>query len=54
MPNGTGTHSVANLHISPGSWTLDTKETRQRQFDGIQDEMLQANTTHQMATDDNE
>jgi len=30
------------------SWTL------RRQADGIQDEMLQANTTHQMATNDNE
>jgi len=33
---------------------MDTEETRQRQADSIRDEMLQANTTHQIATDDNE
>jgi len=33
---------------------MDMEETRQRQADGIRDEMLQANTTYQMATDDKE
>jgi len=33
---------------------MDTEETIHRQADGIRDETLQANTTHQMATDDNE
>jgi len=33
---------------------MDTEETRQIQADGIQDEMLEANPAHQMATDDNE
>jgi len=34
-------------------WVMDTEQTRQRQADGIQDEMLQANP-HQMATNENE
>jgi len=43
-----------NQYLAVCKWVMDTEETRQRQTDGIRDEMLKANPAHQMATADNE